>query len=872
MQKQRKFNPKKRPQNAPAGRKGKIAQASWQPVILNGPVIADEGADFGGFIGLEVMENYTNDFVLKEKTPYDRDDYESFGKSKSKRKRLVASESDSDSDSNEDVSSKKKKKTKKKKEKKAKKAKTSAEDSGSEAEEDSDFDDQPKKGKPSKKEATVPEDDTEVESVPTTFSMLLKPPQKSQQKQQKQTDASKEAETTVSPINSDPKPQRKQTKQKDAVRERIKSDTVSDAAPKDGPKEEKSKPKQVSNGLQPKAATNKKQKQSKQNGKAAKEADTQAPESYSSVDYMEWIQLGVSEPIVRAIAEKGFKHPTEIQTKSLPVAIYGRRDLLGAAETGSGKTLAFGIPMLEGIMRMKKASGDRSAPDDDASEHELTPPPEDVEMEEEMEVGDDPRVHRNHIKTDKPLYGLILTPTRELAVQINDHLKAVAKYTDINIATVFGGLATVKQERLLRKCPEIVIATPGRLWELIQSENHHLSKVTDIRFLVIDETDRMLEKGHFEELKQLLEMINANEEGKNRRRNYIFSATLTMDHELPEHLKKNPKKSKQVIKQTPGQRMQNLIEIIGMTNPKVVDLTQDHGTARTLTESRILCQMEHKDFYLYYFLERHPGRTLVFCNSIDCVKRLVSLFGYLNCAPLSLFGSMQQRQRLKNLERFTANPRALLIATDVAARGLDIPNVDHVLHYQVPKTTENYVHRSGRTARASKEGLTVLLIGPAEVKDYVKLNHDLGRTEDLPLYPTSERVMRQVKERVQLARQIERLDLQQRRQGADRSWEDKLAKEFESESDVDSEQEEYRRLEETKRKRQFLAKRTELSQMLAKPIMLGQLEMNYPSLNVALANPGVSGEKNQSAISLVRKAEEERALERKQRRNKKRRN
>uniref|UniRef100_A0A182T9Z8 ATP-dependent RNA helicase n=1 Tax=Anopheles maculatus TaxID=74869 RepID=A0A182T9Z8_9DIPT len=591
-------------------------------------------------------------------------------------------------------------------------------------------------------------------------------------------------------------------------------------------------------------------------------------EPYSTVDYMAWIQLGVSEPFVRALADKGFKEPTEIQSKSLPVTIYGRRDLLGAAETGSGKTLAFGIPMLEGIMRMKKAKQQAT---DDSSEHELTPPPEDVEMTEEDEqvfAEEGRNLDKNYVATEKPLYGLILTPTRELAVQINDHLKAVAKYTDINIATVFGGLAAVKQERVLRKCPEIVIATPGRLWELIQSDNHHLSKVTDIRFLVIDETDRMLEKGHFEELKQLLELINANEEAKKLRRNYIFSATLTMDHEMPDHLKKNVKKSKKVFKLTPSQRMDNLIEIIGMTNPKIVDLTQDHGTARTLTESRILCQAEHKDFYLYYFLDRHPGRTLVFCNSIDCVKRLVSLFDYLNCQPLSLFGSMQQRQRLKNLERFTVNPRALLIATDVAARGLDIPNVDHVIHYQVPKTTENYVHRSGRTARASKEGLTVLLIGPGEVKDYVKLNQDLGRTQDLPLYPTAERAMKQVKERVLLARQIERMDLQQRRETSSRSWEDQLAKEFRSDSEVDSEQEDMRRMEQTKRKRQFKAKRLELSQLLAKPIVADRLEMHYPSLNIG-AMQSQTMEKDQSAISLVRKAEEQRILEKKQRNNKK---
>lgn len=337
----------------------------------------------------------------------------------------------------------------------------------------------------------------------------------------------------------------------------------------------------------------------------------------------------------------------------------------------------------------------------------------------------------------------------------------------------------------------------------------------------------MLERGHFEELKQLLEMINNNEEATKLRRNYIFSATLTMDHDLPEHLVAKAKKNKKIhiTKETTGQRLNNLVQIIGMTNPKVVDITQQHGTAHTLIESRILCKAEQKDYYLYYFLQRHPGRTLVFCNSIDCVKRLVSLFGYLNCDPLSLFGSMQQRQRLKNLERFTQNPAALLIATDVAARGLDIPNVDHVIHYQVPKTTENYVHRSGRTARASKEGITVLLIGANEVSDYVKLNQSLGRTEDLPMYPTSERMMKQIKERVNLARDIEKTDLRQRRTNDSRSWEDKVAKEFQSDSDLDSEQEEERKLAKSREKRQMKARRFELSRMLATPIVMDRIEM-----------------------------------------------
>ena len=206
----------------------------------------------------------------------------------------------------------------------------------------------------------------------------------------------------------------------------------------------------------------------------------------------------MSEEILKAIVEQGFTTPTEIQSQTIPQSVFGKCDILGAAETGSGKTLAFGIPIIQSIQKLLL----------------------------EKDVNDD----------TKPLYALILTPTRELAQQVHQHLKAVSIYTSITIATVIGGLAAVKQHRVLSKQPEIVVATPGRLWELIQEGNDHLCKVDDIKFLVVDETDRMLEKGHFEEMQQLLLRINADEEKKVNRQNFIFSATLSLVHELPDHL------------------------------------------------------------------------------------------------------------------------------------------------------------------------------------------------------------------------------------------------------------------------------------------------------------------------------------------------
>lgn len=365
-----------------------------------------------------------------------------------------------------------------------------------------------------------------------------------------------------------------------------------------------------------------------------------------------------------------------------------------------------------------------------------TPPPEEINNFPDStfeQLANNDVVEEENERDSEPLYALILTPTRELAVQVKDHLVTAAKYTDIRVAAIFGGLAAVKQQRILSKCPEIVVATPGRLWELITEGNKHLNKIQNINFLVVDETDRMVEKGHFEELKQILERLNADPIKRVQRQNFIFSATLTLMHELPQYLKmKNVNRKRKLQPQTSEQKIQTLIEYFGISQPKIVDITPKQttgGTAQRLTECRITCSHEQKDLYLYYFLQKHSGRTIVFCNSIDCVRRLTKLFTILACEPKALHAKMAQRARLKNLERFTSSPTGLLIATDVAARGLDIPNVEHVIHYQVPRTGENYIHRSGRTARGKKEGIAVLFMEPKEVHEYVKLCRALNRSK-----------------------------------------------------------------------------------------------------------------------------------------------
>ncbi|XP_067006519.2 ATP-dependent RNA helicase DDX24 [Anabrus simplex] len=559
--------------------------------------------------------------------------------------------------------------------------------------------------------------------------------------------------------------------------------------------------------------------------------DDVKPDVSDSLPGMEaWDGLHVPLPVMRALFELGFTEPTEIQQLTLPPAILGRRDILGAAETGSGKTLAFGIPILHSILAQKSKEeldvtreGSSSEEDEEDSVDESRSGIGCVKVIDDIEPTSRPT---------KKLYALILTPTRELAMQVRDHLVAAAKYTGIRVAVVVGGMASQKQERLLRRGPEIVVATPGRLWELIQEGNPHLAQIDDIRLLAVDETDRMVERGHFQELQTLLERINIDEEKKKLRQNFVFSATLTLVHEPPRHIGK--RKTKRI---TPGQKLQSLINMLGITNPKVVDVTKETGTASTLSEARILCPLEDKDFYLYYFLERHPGRTLVFCNSISCVRRLAQLLSLLQCKPLPLHANMIQRQRLKNLERFRNDSKGLLLATDVAARGLDIPNVEHVIHYQVPRTSESYVHRSGRTARAHKEGLTLLLIEPTEVPNYARLCRTLGRERDLPNFPVVDSLFFAIKERVRLARDLDQLELASRRNNAQTSWFQKAVKEMDIIIDKDDLPTKFTEDTSAKIKKQARIVRQQLNALLERPLFRKGFSGKYPTRTGKLEVP-----------------------------------
>ena len=376
--------------------------------------------------------------------------------------------------------------------------------------------------------------------------------------------------------------------------------------------------------------------------KVSKSKKKKCPEEESKVaglklsDMSEWREMFVCEELLEALAKQGFKSPTPIQRMTLPAAIQGKMDIVGAAETGSGKTLAFGLPIIQGMIQDRKYENTHQEESSLAENGREEVEDEEVEKETETAVNvidnieldfdiaeESTESDEKDIRRGDKLRGVILTPTRELALQITKHLSGLAASAGLGLAVVVGGLSVEKQIRLLARRPSIIVATPGRLWDLVQEGNAHLAGLPNISYLAIDETDRMVEKGHFEELQKLLEMVNDPNSKNKRRQTFIMSATLSLVHKPPQHLKKKKQK-------TSEQKLAELVEMVGMKERrKVVDITRKVGTAETLSESVLHCATTEKDYFLYYFIKSHPGRTVVFCNSIDCVRRLANLFSLM---------------------------------------------------------------------------------------------------------------------------------------------------------------------------------------------------------------------------------------------------
>lgn len=511
--------------------------------------------------------------------------------------------------------------------------------------------------------------------------------------------------------------------------------------------------------VKPKKKKNKKEKQVQTQ---VTETNTENDEELVDQDeFNEWNELRLHPLLMKAIHKLGFKHPTPIQKACIPAAAHQGKDVIGAAETGSGKTLAFGLPILQRLLDEQEKVDKLMLDDADAAE--IIAP-------------------RGFIRA------LIITPTRELALQVTDHLKAAATSTNFRVVAIVGGMSTEKQERLLKARPEIIVGTPGRLWELMSGGEKHLAELHSLSFFVLDEADRMIENGHFQELQSIIDMlpgsIGANEKHsqdvencttisnfqRKKRQTFVFSATIALSRDFRKKLKRGTLKLKQPAADGMSS-LEALSERAGMKpDAAIFDLTSESIMTSNLVECFLECSEEDKDAYLYYILCVHGrGQTIVFCSSITALRHVAALLRTLQVNICILHGEMQQRARLKALDRFRENKNGILVASDGAARGLDIPGVRTVIHYQLPHAAEVYVHRSGRTARANTDGCSVLLVSSNDRAKFSSLCKSFGK-ESLQRFPIQNSYMPEVQKRLSLACQIDKISRRDSKEKANKTW------------------------------------------------------------------------------------------------------
>ncbi|ESR48439.1 DEAD-box ATP-dependent RNA helicase 28 [Citrus sinensis] len=360
-----------------------------------------------------------------------------------------------------------------------------------------------------------------------------------------------------------------------------------------------------------------------------------APADGASFHANSFMELNLSRPLLRACEALGYSKPTPIQAACIPLALTGR-DICGSAITGSGKTAAFALPTLERLLYRPK------------------------------------RIPAIRV--------LILTPTRELAVQVHSMIEKIAQFTDIRCCLVVGGLSTKMQETALRSMPDIVVATPGRMIDHLR--NSMSVDLDDLAVLILDEADRLLELGFSAEIHELVRLC------PKRRQTMLFSATLTEDVD----------------------------ELIKLSLTKPLRLSADPSAKRpsTLTEEvvriRRMREVNQEAVLLSLCSKTFTSKVIIFSGTKQAAHRLKILFGLAALKAAELHGNLTQAQRLEALELFRKQHVDFLIATDVAARGLDIIGVQTVINYACPRDLTSYVHRVGRTARAGREGYAVTFV------------------------------------------------------------------------------------------------------------------------------------------------------------------
>lgn len=519
-----------------------------------------------------------------------------------------------------------------------------------------------------------------------------------------------------------------------------------------------------------------------------------------------WEKMDLLAFTLQGLAQLGFSAPTPIQQEAIPLALNGN-DVIGKATTGSGKTLAYGIPILEKHLARLAAenhTGEKSS-------------------------------------TVAAPAGLIFAPTRELAHQVTDHLNAVSKFAPMGphgVVSITGGLSIQKQQRLLEYGPAIIVATPGRFLELCENSDDVATRMALTLVIVLDEADRLLQDGHFEEFEQILQLLEKRRNIAPRRwQTLVFLATFSRD--LFGKLNKNSQKRLA--------RNDEIRELLAAKlkfrdlQPALCDANPAEIVAGQVSEAIVECGAAERDLYLYYFLTMYPGSTLVFANAVESVRRLVPMLESLGVPAFSLHSLMDQKRRLKAVERFKAaaasgepNSSCVLLASDVAARGLDIPNIDHVAHYHLPRTADVYVHRSGRTGRAGKEGLSVMFCSPQEASGPLKkLRRVLLQNaekkkmlQDVKLLPIDYDIVAQVRERVKIAAVLADAQLVSTASRKENLWLKQAAEDlgYDDLAEIDDFEDDVIRKQRTRNEAKAVSKdeqaalRARLRELLAKPL------------------------------------------------------
>lgn len=481
-----------------------------------------------------------------------------------------------------------------------------------------------------------------------------------------------------------------------------------------------------------------------------------------------WDLFGLHSHLKTVIQETlRFDHPTDVQTEFLKYT-NTRNDVLVASKTGSGKTFCYILPILNSIFRRIDKLNDETSNEEENNENKK-------------------------IRQSNFIEGLIFVPTRDLAVQVHREIKQflTGKYASVHVSLIIGGIYREKQLKSLKKTPSIVVSTPGRLWDFVENEKLvSLRKFAGIKFLVLDEIDRIIELGQFKELTQILnfiynEAINEQEilqetAGQNDqeefveyngetirvmkesdgfekeqmtpkelsiikkraklRRTFVISATLTKISSTSRMLT-NRKFINQLKvwkkKQKEGQTTEvhpKVIDIMSklQTNKdfKVIDLVKEDLKffPSTVTIQKVKASTEDKIYFLHYILKNISNNlTMIFVNSINTVRKLKNILEFLKVDCVCLHSRMRQSQRMDKLQKFEAGKKKFLITTDVGARGLDIKNVDLVIHYHTPKDMDTFVHRCGRTARAENIGKVIIISDADDQKRLNKYVFDLPK-------------------------------------------------------------------------------------------------------------------------------------------------